>query len=195
MSRCQLREKPRQNQLFKVASMRVPVRTAYPEIASGGNAQTQCPTRRRIRNTLGPWMTVHLQDTLVVEIGMPFPLVPVVINPLNPNCDSPAKTCLRLTRLPRQSVTCVKCTFVVLACSIAALPSVLQVPIHRECQTLVTSSNPPRCTSASTATLSRLISCSTILAPSIFRHGIYTATLVFHLLVPDIFAPFLKSHR
>jgi hypothetical protein len=73
-SRYQLHEKPRQSQRsLKVATMRVPVRTAYPEIASGGNAQTQCPTRRRIRNTPGPWMRAHLQDTLVVEIGMPFP--------------------------------------------------------------------------------------------------------------------------
>jgi hypothetical protein len=52
--------------------MRAPVRTAYPEIASAGNAQTQCPTRRRIQNTPGLWMRAHLQDTLVVEIGMPF---------------------------------------------------------------------------------------------------------------------------
>ena len=55
-----------------VAIMRVLVLTAYPEIASGGNAQTQCPTRRRIRTTFGPWMTVRLQDTLSVEVGLSF---------------------------------------------------------------------------------------------------------------------------
>jgi hypothetical protein len=132
-SRYQLREKPRQSQRsLKVATMRVPVRTAYPEIASGGNAQTQCPTRRLIRNTPGPWMTAHLQDTLVVETGMPFSPVPFVTDLLNPNRDSPAKTCSQLTRLPRQSATCVKCTFVALACSTAALPSVLQVLTHTE---------------------------------------------------------------
>jgi hypothetical protein len=72
-SRYQLHEKPRQSQRsLKVATMHVPVRTAYPETASVGNAQTQCPTRRRIRNTPGLWMMVHLQDTLAVETGMPF---------------------------------------------------------------------------------------------------------------------------
>jgi hypothetical protein len=132
-SRYQLREKPRQSQRsLKVATMRVLVRTAYPEIASDGNAQTQCPTRRRIQITLGPWMTVHLRDTLLVEIGMPPSPVPFVTDLLNPHRDSPAKTCSQLTRLPRQSATCVKCTFVVLACSTAALPFVLQVLTHTE---------------------------------------------------------------
>ena len=154
-SRYQLREKPHQNQRsLKVASMRVPVLTAYPQIASDGNAQTQCPTQRRIRITLGPWMTVHPQDTLVVEIGMPFPHL-FGIDSLDPNRDSPAKTCSHLRRLPPQSATCAKSTFVVLACSTAALPSVLQVLTRTECQTLATSSSPPRCTNASTATLSR----------------------------------------
>ena len=74
MSSYRHHEKPRQSQRsLKVASTRAPARTVYPEIALGGNAQTQCPTRRRIQNTLGPWMTVHLQDTLAVEIGLPFP--------------------------------------------------------------------------------------------------------------------------
>jgi hypothetical protein len=155
-SRYQLREKPRQSQRsLKVVTMRAPVRTAYPEIALGGNAQTQCPTRRRIRNTPGPWMKAHLQDTPVVETGMPFSPVPFVIDLLDPNRDSPVKTCSQLTRLPRQSATCVKCTFVVLACSTAALPSVLQVLTHTECQTLATLSSLLRCTSASTAMQSR----------------------------------------
>ena len=132
-SRYQLREKPRQSQRsLKVATMRVPVHTAYPEIVSGGNAQTQCPTQRRIRNTPGPWMTVHLQDTLVVEIGTLISPVPFVIDLLNPNRDSPAKTCSQMTRLPLQSATCVKCTFVVLACSTAVLPSALQMLTHTE---------------------------------------------------------------
>ena len=152
-SRYQLREKPRQSQRsLKAATMRVPVRTAYPEIASGGNAQTQCPTRRRIRSMPGPWMRAHLQDTCVVEIGMPFSPVPFAIDSLNPNRDAPVKTCSQLTRLPRQSATCVKCTFAVLACSTAALPFVFQVPTHTECQTLATLSSLLRCTSASTAT-------------------------------------------
>ena len=76
MSRYQLREKPRQSQQsLKAASLHVPVRTVYLEIASGGNAQTQCLTQRRIRNALGPWMRVHLQGTVAVEIGLPFPLL------------------------------------------------------------------------------------------------------------------------
>src|SRR6267154_3973543 len=100
-------------------------------------------------------MRAHPQDTFVVEIGMPFLPVPFVIDSLNPNRDSPAKTCLQLTRLPRQSATCVKCTFVVLACSTAALPSAFQVLTHTECQTLAISSSLLRCTSASTAMQSR----------------------------------------
>lgn len=132
-SRYPLREKLRQNQRsLKVATMRVPVRTAYLEIASDGNAQIQCPTRRRIRNTPGLWMMAHLQDTLVVEIGMLISPVPFVTGLLNPNRDSLAKTCSQSTRLPRQSATCVKCTFVVSACSTAALPSVLQMLTHTE---------------------------------------------------------------
>src|SRR5712691_10225404 len=55
-SRYQLRARRRQTQRsLKVASLRVPVRIAYPTIASAGSAQTQCPTQRRIQNTLGPW--------------------------------------------------------------------------------------------------------------------------------------------
>ena len=155
-SRYQLHEKLHQSQRsLKVATMRVPVRTAYPEIASAGNVQTQCPTRRRIRNTPGPWMRVHLQDTLVVEIGMPLSFVPFDTDSLNPNRDFSAKTCSQLTRLPRQSVTCVKCTFVASVCSTAALPSVLQMLTHTECQTLATSFSLLRYTSASTAMQSR----------------------------------------
>lgn len=56
--------------------MRVPVRIAYLKTASGGNAQTQCPTQRRIRITPGLWMRAHLQDTLVVGIGILFSFVP-----------------------------------------------------------------------------------------------------------------------
>src|SRR6266851_3045910 len=70
-SRYQLRARRRQTRRsLKVASLRVPVPTAYPETALAGNAQTQCPTRRRIQNTPGPWTRVHLQGTLAVEIGL-----------------------------------------------------------------------------------------------------------------------------
>jgi hypothetical protein len=96
-SRYQLREKPRQSQRsLKVATMRVPVRTAHPEIASGGTAQTQCPTRRRIRNTPGPWMRAHLQDTLVVEIGMPLSPVPFVIELIESKPQLPSENLLAI---------------------------------------------------------------------------------------------------
>jgi hypothetical protein len=73
-SRYQRRVRLRQTQRsLKAASLRVPVRTAYSEIATDGNAQTQCPTQRRIQNTRGRWMRVHLQGTLAVEIGLPIP--------------------------------------------------------------------------------------------------------------------------
>ena len=58
---------------LKVASLHVPVHIAYPAIASAGNAQIQCPTQRRIQNTLGPWMRVHPQGTVAAEIGLSIP--------------------------------------------------------------------------------------------------------------------------
>jgi len=67
-SRYHLRARGRQSQpSLRMASLRVHVRTAHPEIASGGNVQIQCPIPRMILNTLGRWMKVHLQGTLAVE--------------------------------------------------------------------------------------------------------------------------------
>jgi hypothetical protein len=114
-----------------------------------------------------------------------FPSVPFGINSLNPNRDSPVKICSQLTRLQRQSATCARCSSVVLACSTAALLPVFQAPTRTECQTLATSFSPARCTSASTATPLRWRSCSTILAPSTFRHDIYMARLVFRFRHPN----------
>ena len=74
-SRYQVHARRRQTQRsLKVASLRDPVRIAYPAIASAGNAQTQCPTQRRIQNTLGPWMRVHPQGMLAAEIGLSISL-------------------------------------------------------------------------------------------------------------------------
>jgi E3 ubiquitin-protein ligase CHFR len=71
-SRYQLRAKHLQSQRFlKVASLPVPARTAYQVIVTGGNAQTQCPTRRRIQSTHGLWTMVRLPDMLAVETGLP----------------------------------------------------------------------------------------------------------------------------
>lgn len=81
--------------------------------------------------------------------------VPLGINSLNTHRGSPARICSQLTRLPRQSATCARSSSVVLACNTAASPSVFQVPTRTECQTLVTSFSPPRCTNASMATLLR----------------------------------------
>jgi len=73
-SRYQLPVRRRQTQRsLKVASLHVPVHIAYPAIASAGNAQIQCPTQRRIQNTLGPWMRVHPQGTVAAEIGLSIP--------------------------------------------------------------------------------------------------------------------------
>lgn len=66
--RPRVRHRPSPRSL-KPETLHVPVRTAYLEIAMGGNAQIQCQTRLRIRNTPGQWRKVHLPDMLAVEIG------------------------------------------------------------------------------------------------------------------------------
>jgi hypothetical protein len=78
-SRYQVHARRHQTQRsLKVASLRDPVRIAHPAIASVGSAQTQCPTPRRIQNTLGPWMRVHPLGTLAAEIGLPILPLPTL---------------------------------------------------------------------------------------------------------------------
>ena len=144
-SRYRLRARHRPNPRFpKVENLRVPARTACPQIATDGNVRIQCQTQPRIQNARGPWKKVHHRDTLPAGIGTPlslffFPMLATELDGLS------AKICLQSTHLVLlQSVTCAKFTSVVLACSIVVSPSSLRTRNLTGCPTWATSFSPPR---------------------------------------------------